>query len=68
MLSSIWTLERLIDLAMMTSVGGDACKLVLYAKTLRACLVVVARTYAADVFPSQSVQHCTCPVVISHFL
>ena len=33
-LSSIWTLERLIDLAMMPSVGGDACKLVLYTKVL----------------------------------
>ena len=35
-LSSIWTLERLIVLAMIhsESVGGDACKLVLYTKSL----------------------------------
>ena len=33
-ISLIWTLERLIDLAMMPSVGGDACKLVLYTKSL----------------------------------
>ena len=34
---------------------------------LRACLVVVARTYAADVFPSQSVQHYICPVIIGDY-
>ena len=54
---------RLIVLAVIHSVGGNAVNL---CCILGACLVV--GTYAGDVFPSQSVQHYICPVVLTHFL